>query len=117
MDIGALRTMVTFQAATVEVDAIGNHTNAWADCFTCHATIGGEGGVTSKEREAAGTTVDDFSMTVTVRWCTETAAITPTTHRLKLGKDVYDIVGVDHKGYAAKSLKFLCRKMLRGDGP
>ena len=57
MDIGLLNEKVTFQKNTVITDSIGNHKNGWEDFYTCHATIGGEGMASSKEKEDAGTIV------------------------------------------------------------
>ena len=68
MDIGLLNEKVTFQKNTVITDSIGNHKNGWEDFYTCHATIGGEGMASSKEKEEAGTIVEDVGMTVTISW-------------------------------------------------
>ena len=68
MNIGLLNEKVTFQKNETVVDAIGNHKNAWVDFYSCSATIGGEGLASSKEKEEAGTTVEDVSMTVTMKW-------------------------------------------------
>ena len=67
MDVAALRSKVTFQKNETVTDRYGNHKNAWTDYYTCFATIGGEGLASSKEEEVAGTTVEDFSMTVSIR--------------------------------------------------
>ena len=64
MDVAALRSKVTFQKNETVTDKYGNHKNAWTDYYTCFATIGGEGLASSKEEQVAGTTVEDFSMTV-----------------------------------------------------
>lgn len=69
MDIGLLNEKVTFQKNTVITDSIGNHKNGWEDFYICHATIGGEGMASSKEKEEAGTIVEDVGMTVTIRYC------------------------------------------------
>lgn len=59
MNIRLLNEKVTFQKNETVVDAIGNHKNAWVDFYSCSATIGGEGLASSKEKEEAGTTVED----------------------------------------------------------
>ena len=48
MDVAALRSKVTFQQNETVTDKYGNHKNAWTDCYTCFATIGGEGLASSK---------------------------------------------------------------------
>ena len=75
MDVVALRSKVTFQKNETVTDKYGNHKNAWTDYYTCFATIGGEGLASSKEEQTAGTTVEDFSMTVSVRYCQKVAEI------------------------------------------
>ena len=37
MDISKLRSRITIQQAVVQKDAIGNHTNAWEDFWSCAA--------------------------------------------------------------------------------
>ena len=73
-----LNEKVSFLKNTVKTDTVGNHKNEWDEYYTCFATIGGEGMASSKEEEVAGTTVEDVAMTVTVRYCAKTAAITST---------------------------------------
>ena len=37
MDISKLRSRITIQHSEVVTDAIGNHTNAWVDFWSCAA--------------------------------------------------------------------------------
>ena len=108
-----LNEKVAFLKNTVVTDAVGNHTNEWDEYYTCFATIGGAGLASSKEEEVAGTTVEDVAMTVTVRYCNKTAAITSTGYRILFKGEFYDIVNVDHMNFKKKSLKFSCRKVRR----
>ena len=113
MNIALLNEKVTFLKNTVVTDTIGNHTNTWDEYYTCYATVGGEGLQSSREMEIAGTTVEDISMTVSVRYCDKTAVITSTGYRIMLRDETYDIVNVDHMNYKKKLLKFSCRKVRR----
>ncbi len=113
MDVAALRSKVTFQKNETVTDKYGNHKNAWTDYYTCFATIGGEGLASSKEEQAAGTTVEVFSMTITVRYCQKTAAITSTGFRVMFMDEIYDIVNIDHMNFRKRSLKFTCKKVRR----
>ena len=113
MDVAALRSKVTFQKNETVTDKYGNHKNAWTDYYTCFATIGGEGLASSKEEEVAGTTVEDFSMTVTVRYCSKAAAVTSTRFRVMIMDEVYNIENIDHMNFRKRSLKFACRKERR----
>ena len=113
MDVAALRSKVTFQKNETVTDKYGNHKNAWTDYYTCFATIGGEGLASSKEEQVAGTTVEDFSMTVSVRYCRKAAAIDSTHFRVMFMGEIYNIVNIDHMNFRKKSLKFTCRKERR----
>lgn len=113
MDVAALRSKVTFQKNETVTDKYGNHKNVWADHHTCFATIGGEGMASSKEEQAAGSTVEDFSMTVTVRYCQKTAVVNSTGYRVMFMGELYNIVNIDHVNFRKRSLKFTCRKERR----
>lgn len=113
MNIGLLNEKVTFQKNSVVTDAIGNHKNVWDDYYSCYGTIGGEGFASSKEKETAGTVVEDVGMTVTVRYCEKTAAISSTGYRVIFHGEIYDITNVDHLNFRKKYLKFSCRKVRR----
>ena len=113
MDVAAFRTRVAFQKNEAMTDQYGNHKNIWTDYYLCYATIGGEGLASSKEEAVAGTIVEDFSMTVTIRYCQKASAITSTGYRVVFGNELYDIVNVDHLNYKKRALKFTCRKERR----
>ena len=113
MDAAALRSKVTFQKNEAVADKYGNHKNAWTDYYTCFATIGGEGMSSSKEGQTAGTTVEDFSMTVSVRYCRRAAAVDSTHYRVMFMGGIYNIVNIDHMNFRKKSLKFTCRRERR----
>lgn len=110
MDIAAMNVRVAFQKNETVTDKYGNHKNAWTDYFTCYATIGGE---TGQEQAVVRETVENTDMNVTVRYCTETAAVISTKYRILFSDDIYDILAVDHLNYKKNALKFKCRKVRR----
>ncbi|MGN8779163.1 phage head closure protein [Blautia sp. HCP3S3_C12] len=113
MNVSLMNEKVTFQKNTVITDSIGNHKNGWEDFYTCHATFGGEGMASSKEKEEARTIVEDVGMTVTIRYCKKASEIGSTTHRIIFKGEIYDITNVDHMNFRKKCLKFSCRKVRR----
>ena len=113
LNVSLMNEKVTFQKNTVITDSIGNHKNGWEDFYTCHATIGGEGMASSKEKEEARTIVEDVGMTVTIRYCKKASEIGSTTHRIIFKGEIYDITNVDHTNFKKKCLKFSCRKVRR----
>ena len=113
LNVSLMNEKVTFQKNTVITDSIGNHKNGWEDFYTCHATIGGEGMASSKEKEGAGIIVEDVGMTVTIRYCQKVSEIGSTTHRIIFRNEIYDITNVDHMNFRKKCLEFSCRKVRR----
>ena len=113
LDVSLMNEKVTFQKNVVVADVIGNHKNVWEDFYTCHATIGGEGMASSKEKEEAGTIVEDVGLTVTIRYCKKASESGSTTHRIILKGEIYEITNVDHMNFRKKCLKFSCRKVRR----
>ena len=113
MEVALLNERVMFQRNEAVVDGVGNHVNAWTDYYACSATIGGEGLASSGEKQEAGMTVEDVSMTVTVRYCRKAVDIMSTGCRVLFRGEVYDIVNVDHMNFKKKCLKFTCRKVRR----
>ena len=110
MKVGLLNTRITIQKNAVITDKIGNHKNSWVYYFSCYATIGSESG---SEVNRTAETLENNNLSVTVRYCSETAKVEPTTHRILLGDDIYNITAVDHMNYKRKSLKFWCQKVRR----
>lgn len=103
MDIAAMNVRITIQKNEVQVDKIGNHTSVWTDYFTCWATCSSQ---TGKEGDGAGQTLEDDKMDFTVRYCTETAAVTSTKYRILLNGRIYNINHVDDMAFRSRSLKF-----------
>ena len=110
MNIPLLNRMITVQKQTAVTDDIGNHTNAWTDYYSCHATISNE---TNSEDEVAGVTVDNTNTDFTVRWCSLFSAITATEYRVVMDGEIFDILSVDHMNFKRKSIKLRCRKARR----
>ena len=110
MEIALLNVKVTFQKNSVAADDIGNRRNVWEDYYTCHATVGGEGG---NEKAAAGLTVVDSDIAFTIRFCKRAAEVTADGFRILFGGETYNIVAVDHMNYRKKALKFRCEKARR----
>lgn len=110
MNAALLNVRVLFQTSTVETDDIGNHTAAWRDYYSCHATVSGEAHKDTSEKEEAGLTVDKAEISFTVRYCRETAAVTSTRYRVLFNGEIYEILNIDHMNFKRKSLKFKCRK-------
>ena len=110
MNIGLLNLRILIQKNSVISDAIGNRRNTWADYFSCYATIGGESGT---EVNRAGETLESVDISFTVRYSSETAAVTPTGYRIMYGGELYNIIAVDHQNNKRKSLKFRCSKVRR----
>ncbi len=110
MNVALLNCRITIQENAVIIDSIGNHKNGWQDYFFCYATINSESG---SEVNTAGETLESDRLAMTIRYCSETAAIESTKHRVLFNGDIYNITAVDHMNYKKKSLKIWCQKVRR----
>ena len=105
MNIAGLRVRITIQKNATVTDKYGNHKSVWQDYFTCWATPSTQ---TGDEAESAAHTVEEDRMDFTVRFSTETAAVTAKNYRILLGDRIYDISHVDDMGFKRNSRKFHC---------
>lgn len=112
MDIAGLRVRITIQRNTTHIDAIGNHTSAWEDFFTCWATAT-MSGKSAEETDNAGHTQEADRLDITVRWSSETATVNSKQYRVLLDGRIYDILGIDEMGFRHNSRKFFCRLVER----
>lgn len=111
MNIALLNERIVIQKNEVTVDDIGNHTNTWADYYSCHATVSGSS--ESAKEEAAAQTVDESTLSFTVRFCLKVAGVNVTGFRVIFHDEIYDIVAVDPMNYKKKCLKLRCKKARR----
>ena len=110
MDVALLNRKITVQKNTVVTDAIGNHTNEWADFYSCYATISGE---SPNESTSAGTVVDNTKADFSVRWCKAVSEVTPDEYRVVYNGEIYNVLGIDHQNFKKKSVKLKCQKARR----
>lgn len=113
MDIALLNTRIVFQKSVVVTDDIGNHMNEWLPYYSCMATISGEAGRLGTEERDAGIISDHSDLSITIRYCKKTSAVTTTEYRIMIGEDIYNITAIDHMSYEKKALKFKCQKVRR----
>ena len=104
MNIAGLRVRITFQKNELVTDKYANHTSVWTDYFTCWATAV-TSGISSSEEEAAAHTVEDDRLDFTVRYSSETSAISSKEYRIKLGDRIYNILSIDEMGFKHNSRK------------
>ena len=104
MNIAGLRVRITIQKNETIVDKYGNHKTAWNDYFKCWATAV-TSGLSTKEEEAAGHTVEADRLDITVRYSSETAAVNSKQYRILLGDRIYNILSIDEMGFKHNSRK------------
>ena len=104
MNIAGLRVRITIQKNETVVDKYGNHTSAWTDYFSCWATAV-TSGLSAKEEETAGHTVEADRLDITVRWSSETAAVNSKQYRVMLCGRIYNILSIDEMGFKHNSRK------------
>ena len=111
MNIALMNERILIQKNEIVVDDIGNHTNAWTDYYSCHATVSGSS--ESAQKDAAGQIVDDSNISFTIRFCIKAAGIDIKGFRVMFLGEVYDIVAVDPMNYKKKCLKLKCKRARR----
>ena len=111
MDIALLNERIVIQKNEVVVDEIGNHKTVWTDYYACHATVSGTN--ESSQKEVAGQTVDESSISFTVRFCIKVASVGILGFRILFHGEIYDIVAIDLMSCKKKCMKFKCRKVRR----
>ena len=102
MHIEGFRVRIKIQKQETIIDKYGNHKSAWIDYFRCWATPSTQ---TGQEGEEAAHTKEEDRLDFTVRYCTETAAVTSKQYRILLGDRIYNIVHVDDMGFKHNSRK------------
>ena len=105
MNISGLRVRITIQKNVTVTDRYGNHKSVWQDWFTCWATAV-TSGLSSREEEAAGHTVEADRLDITVRWSSEIAAVDSKQFRILLGNRIYNMLRIDDMAFKHKSRKF-----------
>ena len=103
MNIAGLNIRIMIQKNETVTDCYGNHKSVWADYFSCWATASDQSG---DESEEASQTKEIDRMDLTVRYCSETAAVTSKGYRILLGDRTYNITHVDDMGFRKNSRKF-----------
>ena len=105
MDVAGLNVRIMIQKSVTETDRYGNHTSSWSDYFSCWATAV-TSGKSSDETQEAGHTEEADMLDITVRWCSETAAVNSKQYRILIDSRIYDITGIDEMGFRHNSRKF-----------
>ena len=103
MNIAGLNVRIMIQKNETVTDRIGNHRSVWTDYFPCWATASDQ---TGDESEEASQTRDADRIDFTVRYCSETAAVTSKGYRILLGDRIYNIKHVDDMAFKKNSRKF-----------
>ena len=106
MNIGAMRTRISIQKNSTVNDKYGNHKSAWVDYFSCWATVSQNRA--TDETHDAGYTQEHDRLNITVRWCSETAAVNAKEYRVIMSGNMYNIVDIDEMNYKHNSRKLVC---------
>ena len=109
MEIARMNERITFEKNSTVVDKIGNHVNTWEEYFSCYTYA------STYEAQESGDEVkeENRSVTLSVRYCRETAAVTSTGYRVHFHGDLYSILSIDPMNYQRKEIRFVCRREAR----
>ena len=109
MEIARMNERIIIEKNAVAVDKIGNHVNTWEEYFSCYTYA------STYEAQESGDEVkeENRSVTFSVRYCLETAAVTSTGYRIHFHGDIYNILSIDPMNYQRKEIRFVCRREAR----
>lgn len=109
MEIARMNERIIIEKNAVAVDKIGNHVNTWEEYFSCYTYA------STYEAQESGDEVkeENRSVTFSVRYCRETAAVTSTGYRIHFHGDIYNILSIDPMNYQRKEIRFVCRREAR----
>lgn len=110
MNIAGLNVRIMIQRNEAVTDRYGNHKSVWTDYYSCWATASDQ---TGNESEEASQTKEEDLMNFTVRYCSETAAVTAKGYRILLGGRIYNITHIDDMGFKKNSRKFQTKLEVR----
>lgn len=100
---------VTFQKNSVVTDRYGNHKNAWADYYTCHAYVS----TWQKEEEENAVTNEERSVTFEVRYCSELADVSSDKYQVIFRGEAYNIISVDFMNYRKSVIRLKAERTIR----
>lgn len=105
MNVSGLNVRIMIQKSVSRKDRYGNHTSVWTDYFPCWAAAVASG-QSAEETHEAGHTQEADRLDITVRWCSETAAVDSKQYRIIIAGRAYDITGIEEMGFKKNSRKF-----------
>ncbi len=99
-----MRVRIMIQKSETQVVKYKNHKSVWTDYFPCWASA--VSSRISEESSNAASTQEDDKLDITVRWCSETAAVNSKEYRILIGEKTYNIKSVNEMGFRHNSRKF-----------
>lgn len=101
MKIARLKETITIQKNEVKVDRIGNHTNTWADYYSCHAYASTYAG-SETEGEVPR---ENRTITFSIRYAKTLDVVTSTGFRILFHGQIYNIESIDRMNYERKEVR------------
>ena len=107
--IAKLNSRITIQKNAVTIDEYRNHTNTWADYFSCAAYAD----TYAADEDGNEVKTEERSITFHVRYCPELACVTSTGYRIVFNGEMYNIISVDMMNYQRREIRLSCRREKR----
>lgn len=104
MKISLFNQRIIIEKNSVVIDKIGNHKNEWSEYFSCFAYVT-SAGYKETEKESAGVTAQNESLTFCVRYCSELSKVNAVNFRIRFNDKLYNIYAVDFVNYGNKEIK------------
>ena len=104
--ISRMNERITIQRSGTAIDRYQNHSNTWADHYSCYAHASTYG----KDETGSKITTEERQVTFEVRYCSELKDISSTGYRVLFHGEVYDIEAVDMMDYQKRRIRLKCKR-------
>lgn len=104
--ISRMNERITIQRSGTAIDRYQNHSNTWADYYTCYA----HASTYEKDEVGSKITTEERQITFEIRYCSELKEISSTGYRVLFHGEVYDIEAVDMMNYQKRWIRLKCKR-------
>ena len=101
-----LTESVSLQRSETVIDRYQNHSNTWADYYSCYAYAS----TYEKYEVESKITKEERQITFEVRYCSELKDISSTGYRVLFHGEAYNIEAVDMMNYQKRRIRLKCKR-------
>ena len=104
--ISRMNERITIQRSETVIDRYQNHSNTWADHYSCYAYAS----TYEKDEVESKITKEERQISFEVRYCSELKDISSTGYRVLFHGEAYNIEAVDMMNYQKRRIQLKCKR-------